>query len=142
MFSNSGAGEDSQSPLDCKKINSVYPKGNQPWIFIGRTDADVVAPIIWPPDVRNWLIGKDPDAGKDWKQKEKRVAEDEMVRQHHRLNGQECEQTLGDSGGQRILPCLHSIASVESQRVSHDLVTAQQQPRKEDVYISGTETKE
>ena len=70
------------------------------------------------------------------------MAEDEMVRQHHRLNGQECEQTLGDSGGQRILPCLHSIASVESQRVSHDLVTAQQQPRKEDVYISGTETKE
>ena len=115
-----------QSPLDCKEIKSVYPKGNQPWIFIGRTDADAEAPILWPPDVRNWLIGKDPDAGKDWKQKEKRVAEDEMVRQHHRLNGQESEQTLGDSGGQRILPCLHSIASMESQRVGHDLVTEQQ----------------
>ena len=67
-----------ESLLDCKKIKPVNPKGNQPWIFIGRTDAE--APILWPPDVKSSLIGKDPDAGKDWRQKEKRVAEEEMVR--------------------------------------------------------------
>ena len=67
-----------ESPLDCKEIKPVKPKGDQPWIFIGRTNAE--APIIWPPDAKSWLIGKDPDAGKDWGQKEKGVAEDEMVR--------------------------------------------------------------
>ena len=76
-----------KSPLDCKETKPVNPKGNQPWIFIGRTDAEVEAPILWPPDVKSWLIGKDPDAGKDWRQKEKRVAEDDMVRWHHWLNG-------------------------------------------------------
>ena len=69
-----------ESSLDCKGIKPVNPKGNQPQIFIGRTDAEAEAPIIWPPDVKSWLIGKDPDAGKNWSQKEKRVAEDEMVR--------------------------------------------------------------
>ena len=69
-----------ESPLDCKEIKPVNPKGNQPWIFIGRTDAKGDAPILWPPDENSWLIGKDPDAGKDWKQKEKGTAEDEMVR--------------------------------------------------------------
>ena len=69
-----------ESPLECKEIKSVNPKGNQPWIFIGRTDAEAKAPILWPPDVKTWLIGKDPDAGKNWKQKEKGVVEDEMVR--------------------------------------------------------------
>ena len=68
-----------ESPLDCKEIKPVNPKGNQPWIFIGRTDAEIEAPILWPPDVKSWLIEKDPDAGKDWKQKEKGTAEDEMV---------------------------------------------------------------
>ena len=67
------------SPLDSKEIKPVNPKGNQPWIFIGRTDAEAEAPILWPPDVKSWLTGKDPDAGKDWRLKEKRVAEDEMV---------------------------------------------------------------
>ena len=71
-----------ESPLDCKEIKSVHPKGNQLWIFIGRTDAE--APILWPPDVKNWLIGKDPDAGKDWG-REKGTTEDEMVGWHHRL---------------------------------------------------------
>ena len=81
-----------ESPLDCKEIK---PKGNQPWIFIGRTDAEAEASLLWPPDVKSWLIGKDPDAGKDWRQ-EKRVAEDEMVGWHHRLNGHEFQQTPGD----------------------------------------------
>ena len=69
-----------ESPLDCKEIKPLNPKGNQPWIFIERTDAEAEAPILWPPDVKSQLIGKDPDAGKDWRQQEKRVAEDEMVR--------------------------------------------------------------
>ena len=77
-----------ESPLERKEIKPVTPKGNQPWIFIGRTDAEAEALILWPPDAKSWLTGKDPDAGKDGRQK-KRVAEDEMVRQHHWLNG--CE---------------------------------------------------
>ena len=68
-----------QSPLDFQDIKSANPKGNQPWIFIGRTDAETEAPIFWPPDVKSWLIGKDPDAGKDWRREEKGVAEDEMI---------------------------------------------------------------
>ena len=81
-----------ESPLDCKEIKPVRPKGNQSWIFIGRTDAEAEAPVIWPPDAKNWLIGKDPDAGKDWGQKEKGTTEDEMVGWHHSLNGHEFEQ--------------------------------------------------
>ena len=80
-----------ESPLDCKEIQPVHPEGNQSWIFIGRTDAEVEAPIIWPPDVKSWLIGKDPDAGKDWRQEEKRMTEDETVGWHHWLNGHEFE---------------------------------------------------
>ena len=71
-----------ESPLDCKEIKPVHPKGNQPWIYVGRTDAE--APVLWPPDAKNWLIGKDPDAGKDWMQNEKRKIEDEIVGWHHR----------------------------------------------------------
>ena len=73
-----------ESPLDCKEIQPVHPKGNQSWIFIGRTDAEAETPIFWPPDVKNWLIGKDPDAGKYWGQEEKGTTEDEMVGWHHR----------------------------------------------------------
>ena len=79
MLSNCGAGEDSWESLDCKEIKLVNPKGNQPWIFIGRIGAEAEAPILWPPEAKNWLIGKDPDAGKDWRQKEKWAKEDEMV---------------------------------------------------------------
>ena len=68
-----------ESPLDCKEIQPVNPKGNQSWIFIGRTDAEAVAPILWPPDAKNWLIGKDTDAGKDWRQEERGITEEEMV---------------------------------------------------------------
>ena len=83
-----------ESPLDCKEIKPVSSKGNQSWIFIGRTDAEAETPIPWPPDVKNWLLGKDPDAGKDWRQ-EKRMTEDEMVGWHHWLNGHEFEQAPG-----------------------------------------------
>ena len=80
-----------ESPLDCKKIKPVNPKGNQSWIFTGRTDVEAETPILWPPDVKNWLIGKDPYAGKDWRQEEKGMTEDEMVGWHHQLDGCEFE---------------------------------------------------
>ena len=78
-----------ESTLDCKEIQPVHPKGNQSWIFIGRTDAEAETPILWPPDVKSWLIWKDPDAGKDWRREEKQMTED--VRWHHGLNGHELE---------------------------------------------------
>ena len=80
-----------ESPLDCKEIQPVHPEGDQSWIFIGRTDAEAEAPTLCPPDAKNWLIGKDPDAGKDWRQEEKGMTEDEMVEWHHQLNGDEFE---------------------------------------------------
>ena len=92
-----------ESLLDSKEIKPVNPKGNQPWIFIGRTDAEAL--ILWPPDTKSWHIGKDPDAGKGWRQKEKGVSEDEMVRQHHWLNVHKFEQTLRDRDGQGSLVC-------------------------------------
>ena len=106
-----------ESSLDCKEIKSVNLKGNQSWIFIRRTDAE--APILWPPDVKSWLTGKDPDAGKDWRQKEKRAAEDEMVRQHHWLNGHEFEQTPGDSEGQGALECFSPWGHKELDMTEH-----------------------
>ena len=80
-----------ESPLDCKEIQPVNPKGDESWIFIRRTDAEAETPILWPPDVKNWLIRKDPDAGKDWRRVEKGTTEDEMVGWHHQLNGREFE---------------------------------------------------
>ena len=94
-----------QSPLDCKEIQPVHPKGNQSWVFIGRTDAEAETPILWPPDAKNLLNGKDPDAGKDWSQEEKGMTEDEMVGWHHRLNGHEFELVLGVGEGQGSLAC-------------------------------------
>ena len=93
-----------ESPLDCK-ISLVHPKGNQSWIFIGRTGAEAETPILWPPEAKNWLIEKDPDAGKDWRQEEKGMTEDEMVGWPHRLNGHEFEQTPGVGDGQGRLAC-------------------------------------
>ena len=93
-----------ESPLDCKEVKQVNPKGNQSWIFIGRTDAEAETPILWPPDAKNQLILKDPDAGKDWRQK-KGMPEDEMVGWHHRLNGHEFEQAPRVGDGQRGLAC-------------------------------------
>ena len=93
-----------ESPLDCKET-AVNPKGNQSWIFIGRTDAEAEAPILWPPDAKNWLIRKDPNSEKDWRQEKKGTIEDEMVGWHHWLDGHEFEQPLGVGDGQGILLC-------------------------------------
>ena len=107
MLSNCGVGEDSWKSLGHKEIKPVNPKGNQPWTFIGRTgaEAEAEAPILWPPDVKCQLIGKDSDAEKVWGQEEKGATEDQMVGWHHLLNGREFEQTLGDSERQGSLAC-------------------------------------
>ena len=83
-----------ETPLDCKEIQPVHSEGDQPWDFFGRSDAKAETPTLWPPDVKNWLIGKDPDSGKDWRREEKGPTEDEMVGWHHWLDGHEFEQTL------------------------------------------------
>ena len=89
-----------ESPLDCKEMQPLYPKGDQSWVFIGRTDVEAETPVLWPPDVKSWLIWKDPDAGKDWGQEEKGMTEGEMAGWHHRLNGHEFGWTLGVGDGQ------------------------------------------
>ena len=94
-----------ESPLDCKEIQPVNPKGNQSWIYIGRTDVEAETPILWPRDTKNWLTGKDPDAGKDWRQDEKGTTEDEMVGWYRQLDGHEFEQTPGVGDGQGGLVC-------------------------------------
>ena len=96
-------GKTLESPLSCKEIKLVHPKRNPFWIFIGRTDLEGEAPILWPPDVENWLIGKDPDAWKEWRREEK--AENEMVGWHNQLDGHEFEQALGVGDGQGGLEC-------------------------------------
>ena len=111
------------NPLDCKEIQPVHPKGNQSWIFIRRTDAEAEALILWPPHVKSWLIGKDPNAGKDWGQEEKGMTEDEMVEWHHPLKGHEFEQTqrrwrTGKCG---------VLRSMELQSVGHNWMIGQQQ---------------
>ena len=105
-----------ESPLDCKEIQPVHPKGDQSWVFIGRTDAEAQTPILWPPHAKSWLIGKDPDAGRDWwwGQEEKGTTEDEMAGWHHRLDGHEFEWTLGVCDGQAGLACCDSWGRKES----------------------------
>ena len=103
-----------ESPLECKEIQPVNPKGNQSWLFIERTDAEAEAPILWPPEMKSQLIEKDPDAGKDWGQEEKWVTKDEMVGWHHWLNVHEFEQTPGNSEGQGRLVCCRSWGRKES----------------------------
>ena len=94
--------------MDCKEIQSAHSKGDQPWVFFGRNDAKAETPILWPPHAKSWLIGKDPDAGRDWGQKEKGMTEDEMAGWHHWLYGHEFEWTLGDGDGQGGLACCNS----------------------------------
>ena len=110
--------------MDSKEIKKVNPKGNQPWIFIGRTDDEAKAPILWPPDANNWLIGKNPDAEKDWRQEEKRMTfintKDEMVGWHHQLNGHEFEQTLGNGNGQRSLAYCSPWGHKKSDMIAHE----------------------
>ena len=110
-----------ERPLDSKEIRPINLKVNQPWILTGRTGVEVEAPILWPPDEKNWLIGKDPEAGKDWGLEEKGTTEDEMVGRHHWLSGCEFAQTQGDSERQRSLACCSSWGCA----VRHDLVTEQ-----------------
>ena len=114
-----------ESPLDCKEIQPVHPKGNRSWTSIGTTDAEAETPILWPPDAKNWLIGKDPDAGKVSRLEEKGTTEDEMVGWHHQLDGREFEQALGVGDGQGSLAVLQSMGS---QKVGHNWAT-EQQPR-------------
>ena len=94
-----------ESSLDCREIKPINPKGNQSWIFIGKVDAKAKAPILWAPDTKSWLIRKDRDAGKDWRQEEKETTEDEIVGWHHRVNGHQFEQALGVGDGQGSLAC-------------------------------------
>ena len=103
-------------PLDCQEVKPVNPKGNQSWIFIGRTDAEAETPILWPPDSKNWLTGKDPDPGKDWRWEKKGMTEDEMVGWYHRLYGNEFELALGFGDGQGILVCCSLWGCKESER--------------------------
>ena len=105
---------DSQAFHRATHIQPANPKGNQSWIFIGKTDAEAEAPILWPPDVKNWLFGKDPDAGQDWRQEEKGTTEDEMVGWHHWLNGHEVEQAPGVGQGEGSLGCCHPSSGKES----------------------------
>ena len=108
-----------ESPTDCKEIQPVHPKGNQSWMFTGRTDVEAETPILWPPDAKNWLIWKDPDAGKDWRQEEKGMTEDEMVGWHHRLNGHVCV----NSGSWWWTGRPGVLQFMGSQRVRHDWAT-------------------
>ena len=103
-----------ESPLHCKEIQPVHPKGDQSWVFIGRSDVEAETPILWPPDAKNWLIWKDPDAGKDWGQEEKGTTEHEMVGWHHQLSGHECGWTPGVGDGQGYLECCGSWGCKES----------------------------
>ena len=103
-----------ESPLDSKEIQPVHPKENQPWIFIGSTDAEAEVPILWPPDAKNWITGKDPDAGKAWGQEEKGTIEAEMVGWHHWLDGHEFEQALGIGDRQETLVCWSHMVLKES----------------------------
>ena len=106
-----------ESPLDCKEIQPVHPKGTQSWIFIGKTEAET--PILWPPDGKNWHIDKDPDAGKDWRREEKGMTEDEMVGWHHWLKGHEFELTPGDREGQGSLACCSPWGHKEPDTTVH-----------------------
>ena len=108
-----------ETPLDCKDIQLVHPKGDQSWMFIGRSDAEAETPILWPPHEKSWLIGKDSDAGRDWGQEEKWTIEDEMAGWYHWLNGHESEWTLGVGDGQGGLTCCSSWGCKESACLSY-----------------------
>ena len=123
-----------ESPLDCKEIKPVNPKGNQPWIFIERTDAEAESPVIWPPGTKSQLIWKDPDAGKDWRQEERWMTEDKMVGWHHWLDGNEFEQAPGAGDGTGNPGVLRSMGS---QRVGHNWATNLNWTNEGDVRGSG-----
>ena len=103
-----------ESPLDCKEIQPVHPEGDQSWVFFGRTDAEAETPILWPPHPKSWLIGKDPDGGRDWEQEQKRTTKDKMAGWHHQLYRHEFEWTPGVGDGQGGLACCDSWGLKES----------------------------
>ena len=134
MLSTCGVGKDSWESFEQQQIKPVNPKGNQSWLFIGRTDAEAEATILWPADVKNWLIRKDPDAVKDWRQEENGMTEDEIVGWYHELNGHKFEQASGDGEGQGSLACY----SPKGHRVWHDWLIEQHYEReckKEYIYL-------
>ena len=112
-----------EHPLDCKVIKSVNSKGNQPWVFTGRTDAGAEAPILWRPDGKSWFTGKDPDAGKDWGQEENGATEEKMVGWHHRLNEHKLERTPGDGEGREAWRALVHGVTESRTRVSDWITT-------------------
>ena len=114
MFLNCGVEEDSWESLGLQGVQLVHPKGDQSWIFFGGADAEVETPILWPPDAKNWLIWKDPDVGKDWRQEEKGMTEDKMVGWHHWLNGHEFEQAPGVGDEQGSVVCCSPWGRKES----------------------------
>ena len=111
---NCGVGKTLESPLDCKEIQPVHSKGDKPCVFFGKNDDEAETPVLWPPHAKSWLIGKDPDAGRDWGQEENGKTEDEMAGWHHGLNGHEFEWTLGVGNGQGGLACCSSWGHKES----------------------------
>ena len=124
-----------ESPLDCKEIQTVYCKGDQSWVFFGRNDAKAETPVLWPPHVKCWLIGKDSDAGRDWEQEEKGMTEDEMAGWHLQLNGRGFEWTLGVGDGQGGLACCDSWGRKESDTTEQLNSTETGNPIVQDKYI-------
>ena len=124
-----------EGPLDCKEIQAVHPKGNQSWIFIGRTDVEAETPMLRPADAKSWLIWKDPDAGKDWEQEEKGMTEDEMIGWHHWLNEHEFEQAPGVGDGQRSLACCSPWGHKESDTTEWLNWTETPKLRKDDQFL-------
>ena len=122
-----------ENPLDCKEIQPVHPKGNHSWVFIGRTDAEAETPILWPPDVKNWLTRKDPDAGKDWRQEGKGMTENGMVGWHHQLDGHEFEQVPGVGDRQGSLVCCSPWGCKELDMT--ELLNWTERRKKEVIYI-------
>ena len=116
MLLNCGVGEDSWESLGLQGDPTIHPKWDQSWVFFGRTDAEAETPVLWPPHLKSWLIGKDPDAGRDWEQEEKGTTEDEMAGWHHPLDGHEFEWTLGVGDGQGGLRAvIHGVAKSQTQ---------------------------
>ena len=124
-----------ESPLDCKQIQPVHPKGVQSWVFTGRTDVEAETPILWPPDAKSWLIWKDPDAGKDWGREEKGMIEDEMVGWHHWLNGHGWTPGVGNGQGGLCEPWVHTESDTTEQLNFHDLEVKRKEERSYDVQI-------
>jgi len=127
-----------ESPLDCKELKPVNPKGDQPWIFIAMTDAEAEALVLWPPDAKSWLIGKDSDPGQDRRQEEKGTKEDEMVGWYHRLNGREFEQAPGIGEGQGSLACCHHKESDMTEWLNNNNQESYSTGNKWSVHISLT----